>query len=181
MSEAPRDDAPEFYSLSRRQILIGGGLLFGAMAVASAAPSAPPIESLGETAASFMLVSSLLIQHHLDADVGKRLAVAMRIANPALGEHVSQLLSIAKAHNAICVEDFFPAVPDGAVKETALAIISAWYLGVVVDGPDAEVFAYELALLYQPTSDVMTIPSFAIAGPNGWNAQSPPLSHMPEF
>jgi hypothetical protein len=39
---------------------------------------------------------------------------------------------------------------------------TAWYLGVIVDAPDTEVFAYELALMYQPTSDVMTIPSYAI-------------------
>jgi hypothetical protein len=43
------------------------------------------------------------------------------------------------------------------------------------------VFAYEFALLYQPTSDVMTIPSYAISGPNGWSAESPPLHDMPSF
>jgi fructose 5-dehydrogenase small subunit len=181
MSDTPRDDAPELYSLSRRQILIGGGLLFTAMAAASGAPSAALGESLADTTDSFMLISSLLIQHHLNRDVGKRLAVAMRITNPGLDEHVGQLLSIAKTHDAKIVEDFFPAIPAGPVKDTALAIISAWYLGVVVDGPDAEVFAYELALLYQPTSDVMTIPSYAITRPNGWNAHSPPLSEMPDF
>jgi fructose 5-dehydrogenase small subunit len=181
MTDTPRDDAHELYSLSRRQILIGGGLLFGAMAAASGTPGDPPIGALPDKDNSFMLVSSLLIQHHLNREVGKRLAIAMRIANPGLDDHIGQLLAIAKAHDAKCVEDFFPSVPDGPVKATALAIISAWYLGVVVDGPDAEVFAYELALLYQPTSDVMTIPSYAITGPNGWNAQSPPLTDMPDF
>jgi hypothetical protein len=180
MSDTPRDDAPELYSLSRRQILIGGGILFGAMA-ASGSTSAPPIGALPAVADSFMRVSSLLIQHHLHPEVGKRLAVALKIVRPGLDDHLGQLLDIAKANNAKCVEDFFPAVPDGPVKEAALAIISAWYLGVVVDGPDAEVFAYELALLYRPTSDVMTIPSYAISGPNGWNALGAPLTDMPEF
>jgi hypothetical protein len=72
-------------------------------------------------------------------------------------------------------------VPEGPLKETALSIISAWYLGVVTDAPDAEVFAYEYALMYGPTSDVMTIPSYAIAAPNGWTDDAPPLSNMPEF
>jgi hypothetical protein len=39
----------------------------------------------------------------------------------------------------------------------------------------------ELAVMYQPTFDVMTIPSYAISGPNGWNADAPPLGNMPEF
>jgi hypothetical protein len=43
------------------------------------------------------------------------------------------------------------------------------------------VIAYEYALMYRPTSDVMTIPSYAISGPNGWTADAPPLSNMPEF
>jgi hypothetical protein len=179
--DSPRDDAPELYSLSRRRILIGGGLLLGAAAAAPISPGAPAIAPPTDPAASFMLVSSQLIQHRLNRDVGKRLAIAMRIINPQLDEHIDQLLSIARAHDAKCVEDFFPAVPEGPVRQTALAIISAWYLGVVVEGPDAEVFAYEFALLYQPTSDVMTIPSYAISGPNGWSAESPPLHDMPSF
>jgi fructose 5-dehydrogenase small subunit len=35
--------------------------------------------------------------------------------------------------------------------------------------------------VYQPTIDVMTIPSYAISGPNGWNADAPPLSNMQNF
>jgi fructose 5-dehydrogenase small subunit len=72
-------------------------------------------------------------------------------------------------------------VPEGPLKQTALAIISAWYLGVVNDAPDAEVLAYARALIYEPTKDVMTIPSYAISGPNEWSAEAPPLSNMPEF
>jgi fructose 5-dehydrogenase small subunit len=79
------------------------------------------------------------------------------------------------------VEDFFPDLPEGRLKDTALAIISAWYTGVVVDEPGYKVFAFELALMYQPTRDVMTIPSYAISGPNGWNSSAPPLTDMPKF
>jgi hypothetical protein len=72
-------------------------------------------------------------------------------------------------------------VPEGPLRETALSIISAWYLGVVTDAPDAVGVALESALMYRPTSDVMTIPSYAVSGPNGWTADAPPLSNMPEF
>jgi len=105
----------------------------------------------------------------------------MAALNPSLSQQLDGLLAVAREKNAGVVEDFFPDVPDGPLKQTALAIISAWYLGVVTDAPDAEVLAYEYALMYQPTSDVMTIPSYAISGPNGWTADAPPLSNMPEF
>jgi hypothetical protein len=128
-----------------------------------------------------MELSSLLIPHRLDRDVGLRLAAALSAKDPALKGHVTALLEIARKKQAAIVEDFFPDVPEGALKEAALLIISAWYLGVIVDAPDAEVFAYELALMYQPTIDVMTIPTYAISGPNGWTSEAPPLSNMPEF
>jgi hypothetical protein len=101
--------------------------------------------------------------------------------NASLAEQVAELLAIARKKNARIVEDFFPGLPDGPLKETALAIISAWYLGVVTDAPDAAVFTYAYALMYQPTKDVMTIPSYAISAPNAWSAEAPPLSNMPEF
>jgi len=128
-----------------------------------------------------MEISSLLIPHRLNEEVGKRMGAAMSALNPSLSEQVTALLSIAKNKNARIVEEFFPDVPAGPLKDTALAIISAWYLGVVSDAPDAEVFAYEYALMYGPTKDVMTIPSYAISGPNGWTAEAPPLDSMPEF
>ncbi len=78
------------------------------------------------------------------------------------------------------VEDFFPFASDEA-KASALRIISAWYLGVVEDAPGAKVIAYELALMFKPTSDVMTIPTYSISRPNGWGAAAPPLSAMPTF
>jgi hypothetical protein len=109
------------------------------------------------------------------------MGAAMAALNPALSQQIAGLLAIAREKNARIVEDFFSDVPDGPLKETALSIVSAWYLGVVTDAPDAEVFAYEYALMYQPTRDVMTIPSYAISGPNGWSAEAPPLSNMPEF
>ena len=134
-----------------------------------------------ESSAQFMEISSLLIPHRLRQEVGKRIGAAMSALNPSLSEQIAELLAIAKKHDARIVEDFFSDVPEGPLKQTALAIISAWYLGVVTDAPDAEVFAYADALMYGPTSDVMTIPSYAISGPNEWPADAPPLDSMPKF
>lgn len=162
-------------------MVLGGLSLVGGFAAAAALPAVSLAAWSDESAAQFMKISSLLIPHRLHEEVGKRIGAAMSALNPALSEQVAGLLAIAKDKNARIVEDFFPDVPEGPLKETALAIISAWYLGVVSNAPNAEVFAYEYALMYGPTKDVMTIPSYAISGPNEWTANAPPLDNMPEF
>ena len=98
-----------------------------------------------------------------------------------LGFLTDDILTIAGNNNAKIVEDFYTDLPQGRIRDIALAIISAWYSGVIAETLGSEVYAYELALMYQPTSDVMTIPSYAISGPNGWNASAPPLTDMPDF
>jgi hypothetical protein len=182
MIDRYRDDCPSAYSLARRELLARGVFVIGGLAVLSALPAlSAPASWPNESSAQFMEISSLLIPHKLNDEIGKRIGAAMSALNPSLSEHVTELLAIARKKNARIVEDFFPDVSVGPLKETALSIISAWYLGVVTDTPDAEVFAFEHALMYQPTSDVMTIPSYAISGPNGWTADAPPLESIPEF
>jgi hypothetical protein len=182
MLDQHRDDSPTAFSLGRREIVIGSALLVGGLAMGLMPPSTSALAAWSdEASARFMEISSLLIPHRLNQQIGKRIGTAMSTLNPSLSDQVAQLLTIAKGKNARIVEDFFPDVPDGPLKETALAIISAWYLGVVKDADDAEVFAFEYALMYQPTRDVMTIPSYAISGPNGWPADAPPLENMPDF
>jgi hypothetical protein len=181
MKPPVRDDCPSEYSLARRDFLAGGVVFMGALASSAHVVAAPLDASSALSAPKFMEVSSLLIDHKLNSDVGARLAAAMSSINSGIAQDVDQILEIARRKNAKIVEDFFPDLPEGRLKDTALAIISAWYTGVVVDAPGSTVFAFELALMYQPTRDVMTIPSYAISGPNGWNASAPPLSDMPEF
>jgi len=156
-------------------------VFMGALASSTRVVAAPLNASTALPAPKFMEVSSLLIDHKLDGDVGARLAAAISSIHPGIEQDIDQILEIAHKNNAKIVEDFFPDLPEGRLKDTALAIISAWYTGVVVDAPGSTVFAFELALMYQPTRDVMTIPSYAISGPNGWNASAPPLSDMPKF
>jgi fructose 5-dehydrogenase small subunit len=181
MPDQYRDDCPAAFNLARREILVAGLMIGGLAALPTLPAIAAPAAWSDQSAARFMEISLLLVPHRLNEEIGKRMGAAMAALNPLLSQQIDGLLSIAREKNARIVEDFFADVPDGPLKQTALSIISAWYLGVVTDAPDAEVFAYEYALMYQPTRDVMTIPSYAISGPNGWTAEAPPLSNMPEF
>ncbi len=128
----------------------------------------------------FMALSRLLIPHSLDPEIGRRIAVELKTDRAPFRDHIDALLKLAHDRRAAVVEDFFPFASDES-KAAALRIISAWYLGVVDDAPDAKIVAYELALMFKPTSDVMTIPTYSISRPNGWGATSPPLSFMPTF
>jgi hypothetical protein len=180
MTVGERDDCPTMYRLSRRQLLICGTLIAGSLSFPGLAAYAAAVEGPAFQK-QFMELSSLLIQHHLDPVTGQRMASKMLALNPSLAAHVAAIIQLAKSKNAKIVEDFFPDIPDGELKDAAFAIISAWYLGVAEDKPNAEVFAFEDALIYKPTSDIMTIPSYAKSKPNGWNANAPPLSDMPAF
>ncbi|MHC1479012.1 sugar dehydrogenase complex small subunit [Frateuria aurantia] len=181
MDSPSRDDAPPEFRLSRRRLLLGGGLLAGAFALDLPAQLLALPTERTTFGPRFMQLSSLLVNHRLDPQIGLRMAAAMKAAQPELPMIADRLLKLAQAHGARVVEDFFPYIAEGTDKQAALGIIAAWYRGVLVDTPDAEVFTYEQALMYQPTADVMTIPSYAISGPNGWTSKAPPLSDMPEF
>jgi len=176
-----RDDAPVGFRPDRRRLLAVGACLLGGAVWPIDGAQSLPASAATDAAAPFLELSQLLIPHHLDGEIGRRLAAAMAATDPALANQIDALLAIARARGAKLVEDFFPDIPAGPLRERALAIISAWYTGVIDDTPGAEVIAFELALIYQPTRDVMTIPSYAISGPNGWTSEAPPLSEMPEF
>lgn len=180
-SEFTRDDVPNGYNLSRRKVLLGGIVLVGVSYLGPALPAWANTLKDDAYTSQFMQLSHLLVNHKLDPIIGQQLAVAMKEKNIILPNQVVELLSIGHAKKAIIVEDFFEDIPEGPLKDSALAIISAWYKGVLIDVPNEEVFAYEKALMYQPTIDVMTIPSYAITGPNGWNARGAPLDEMPSF
>jgi hypothetical protein len=180
MTNAFRDDCPPEYNLDRRHFL-GVGTAVIVFAASPYGLAALPDPVSGVPAPKFMEVSALLINHHLNLEVGGRLAAAMSRVYPDIEQSIDDILTIARTRNAKIVEDFYPDIPPGRTQDMALAIISAWYSGVISETLGSEVYAYELALMYQPTSDVMTIPSYAISGPNGWNVSAPPLTDMPDF
>lgn len=181
MTQCPRDDCPEAFSLSRRNLMVGAALFVGGVLVSPDLSAQTLADLPPDLSKRFMDVSSLLIDHHLDPQVGERMAAAMLRLHPTIDQDISAIIDIAVKKNAKVVEDFFEDIPEGQLKDSALAIIAAWYTGVVENSSTAEVFAFETALMYQPTHDIMTIPSYAISGPNGWNAQAPPLDTMPVF
>lgn len=165
-------------SLSRRKVLaagiaLWGGGLFGLGLPAYAKPQTT------EAFSSFMQLSQLLVNHHLDKGVGLRMWALLKKQYPQLDEQVAAILDVAKKQNARIVEDFFPQIPEGELTALAHKIIFGWYAGCLEPSKTAESFAFAEALTFQNTADVIAIPSYGLTGPNKWadreNVQILPL------
>lgn len=168
-------------ALSRRGMLFGGVVFAGGYLLGAPQVSFADAAAGGAQFSSFMRLSRLLIDHQLDAGVGARIhatALKERKNLPAL---VDSLIGVAAGKQARIVEDFFADVPAGESRDLALWIIFAWYTGASSAKPNATVFAFEQALTYQTTKDMVTIPSYGISGPNRWGKVNLPLAQMPVF
>lgn len=72
--------------------------------------------------------------------------------------------------DALAASPLFHQEPQRA---TALAIISAFYLGHAGEDDQRQLVSYEQALMYPPTLDITVIPTYARGGYNDWVAAPP--------
>jgi hypothetical protein len=66
-----------------------------------------------------MAASRYLIQHGLSSDVGARMVGILYAKIPTLDADLDAIISTAREKNSKVIEDFFDALPDGHVKESA--------------------------------------------------------------
>jgi hypothetical protein len=180
------EDTSQTEPILRRTLLKTGATALGVAVLGASIQKVVQPAGAVETAAAvnvdkFMAASRYLIQHGLSTGVGARMVEILCAKIPSLDADLDAIISTAREKNSKVVEDFFDALPDDRVKESAHQIIFGWYAGVVDESPSAEVFAYEEALMYQPTKDAVALPTYSFNGPNHWTDVDPPLSAMPEF
>src|SRR3984957_17646978 len=180
------EDITQTEPISRRTLLQTGATALGMVVLGASIQKVVQAAGEVETATAvsvdkFMAASKCLIQHGLSPEVGARMAGILYAKIPTLDADLDAIISTAGEKNSKAVEDFFDALADGHVKESAHQIIFGWYAGVVDESLTAEVFAYEEALMYQPTKDAVALPTYSFNEPNHWTDVDPPLSAMPEF
>jgi hypothetical protein len=170
-------------ALSRRKFLLGATGIAGAWvtwgtlpAWGVAAGAAPAADT-----ATFMRLSSLLVNHQLHAGVGGRIATAAAAKYKDGAAMMASIIALATAKQATVVEDFFADIPQGPLQDMAHWIIFAWYSGCSSPKKDATLFTFEEALTYKTTQDAVAIPSYGFSGPNLWSRPIVPLSSMPHF
>jgi len=181
MNSQPQDPTHRF-TLSRRSLLRGSASILAAGIVAALCPTLSLAAIDGDIRTKFMQLSNLLINHELSPAVGGRIVETAERQYKNLPDMLDAIIKVAQSRNAIVVEDFFADIPDGELKDFAHWVIASWYSGCSSDKRDAIVFTYEEALTFKTTSDVITIPSYGISGPNLWTRPTVPLSApMPRF
>jgi fructose 5-dehydrogenase small subunit len=120
---------------------------------------------------AFMTVSRLVAADAPDLRTAHALYGALKNA-PDFDANLQALARLAAAPGTTieALAAHLDASGQHALRETLNRIVSAWYLGIV----DHRTYAYRGALMYRPTADVLSPPSYARTGPLGWAAFIPP-------
>lgn len=161
-----------FAPLSRRRFLAVSALAASAAALATAAPGlAQAIVAATVVNPAFLELARFLTgKPDLDARIAALaheglVAVDAKFAGRsfALDRAIkqAQLADVdAFAHSSLYA--------DAGLKATAIAVISAFYLGQVGTDSTASFVSFEKALMFRPTAGVVVIPTYTLGGPNYW-------------
>lgn len=151
--------------LSRRRLVLAGAAL-ATLSILSPASSGWAAVSHGERSL-FMQVSQLITPESLSPQTGIALYSALKQQNPALDSHLQTLEKIISATPDITIEVLSDTLKKNQ-QQTELAtlngMVAAWYTGIV----GHRTYAYETALMYRPTRDVLSPPSYTRGGPLNW-------------
>lgn len=170
----------QVYRIKRRSLLTAGLVVgLSAMPVISMASTLIQPES-EQGFRDFFEFSQFATGHAgLDKGVGQALYQALQEQD---SEFVQKLALLqAKKGNLPDVDALADALEGHPLRATLLLIIRGWYSGVIEEGTNAKVYAFEKALMYQPAGDVVVIPTYAHNGPNYWTAEPPAVDQLPPF
>ena len=101
----------------------------------------------------------------------------MTASNPGFSARAGQLAALAGSHADPAA--LLAAAEGAGLRDTMLAIVSAWYTGTVGTGSQAVVVSYDNALMYWPVRDGLTVPTYCSNGPLWWTRAAPPAGITP--
>jgi fructose 5-dehydrogenase small subunit len=121
---------------------------------------------------AFVALSQKLTgRSRLNAVLAQRAYDALSKADHRFAQHVATLNTWLHTHGGVPSDTVIAALQTDApaLANTAAAVVRAWYLGLVGEMPDVKVIAYESALMFDPVSDVLTVPSYCRDIPFYWS------------
>jgi hypothetical protein len=136
-------------------------LIAQALPAAGAAPSAAARVALCRFLCGFPKLDPRLIAHAFAA-----LSAADR-GFIARAEALGLAITTAGLPDVQAFRDS-PLYADATHRATALALLGAFYLGVVGTGDAAHLISYEASLMFASTQGITPIPSYACGGPGYW-------------
>ena len=120
----------------------------------------------------FLAISKALTGHaDLNPETSSRLLQAMRDDNDGFAKQAAALAVLTTG--TLLPNAFLEATTPLGLRDTALAIVAAWYTGTVGKGPRARLVSYKEALMYWPVRDGLTVPTYCSNGPLWWTAPVP--------
>ena len=145
--------------------------------VLAATPAADPAASAAPAQsgyAAFLALSQRLTgRTRLDAVLGQRIYAALARASSQFEQNVGALNAWLAAHGGVPSDTVTAALKTDQPELASSVgdIMRAWYLGLVGEMPNVQVLAYEKALMFDPVSDVLTIPSYCRDVPFYWTTK----------
>lgn len=143
-----------------------------AAAAVSLWPWRPALPVAADPATAFFHLSALLTgRATLDPVLGRRLLEALQASNASFHQHTADLLGLLQSRQVPLPE--LPALlanekpPFAALPSQVMA---AWYLGIVGEGAQARVVAFEHALNATAVADRLKPPTYAYGVPGSWSA-----------
>lgn len=168
-------------TLSRRQLLATVGcLLAGVTGLIHQPIRAQPARNPAQSAqdADFLKFSRAITGHtDLDVETARRTRSAMAQTLANFDEKLDRLVGLMRGGDE--PGTLLANASAAGLRDTALAIVEAWYTGTVGDGESAMVVAYVTALMYRPVQDAQTVPTYCNYGPVWWTRTPPATGVTP--
>jgi hypothetical protein len=162
----------------QRRLLVKGSISWGVVAafapmpVMQALAAAPAVSAdVPAAVAAFQQASTFLTSKSVNATMASRAYEALKKRMPDLDKTVASINGLV-AEKQLGDMDAYLALQDvdKGLDKQAKDIVRAMYLGVVGDDEKAELFAYEEAFMYDPTRDVLVVPTYG-RGPDSWGTK----------
>jgi len=159
---------------TRRDFLHAGACAAGTLALlapASLSAQMPPAAGATPSAAAQVALCRFLCGFpKLDPRLVAHAFAALGAADRGFGaraEALGHAITSAGLPDVAAFRDS-PLYADATHRATALALLGAFYLGVVGTGDAAHLIGYEASLMFASTQGVTPIPSYACGGPGYW-------------
>lgn len=168
--------------VTRRQVLglslaalSGANWLFKALPSQAAPPAAAlPTAPTGEAIAGFLRFSQAITAHEdINPETATRIYIAMQRASADFPAQMRKLAAMAPAGSD--ADAVLASATAAELRETALAVVAAWYTGSVGSDSNATVVSYADALMFRPVADAQTPPTYCGFGPGWWTVAPPPV------
>jgi hypothetical protein len=163
---------------AKRRTLIKASVALGALGGVMAYFPLKPVFAVGEAApalpaatVAFQKLSQFLTSKPVHAVLAQRYYDALKKRNPDLDKAVVALNALVEQKKLAHMDDYLALQDvDKTLDTGAKSIVKAMYLGVVGDDEHAELIAYKEAFMYQPTEDVLVVPTYG-RGPESWGSK----------